>query len=337
MPHPRFINYRALQQKENCVAAKAKDLLSHVADACPKLVPPRFHYGARSFQRQLFRQTKVTYLEKELEPYGASFDVYVSGSDQIWSPKKFNPVYMLSFVANGKPKMSYATSVGTESIPDELKAHYKELLSDYRHLSVREDNASVYLSDLLGREVLHVLDPCFLLKSKEWRGLERPLDIPHRYMFCYLIGKSKKYRRDIVELAKDSGLQIVAYTGDSADADWSDVHHSRLDPREFIYLVRNAEMVMTDSYHGMVFSLMFERQFVPFLRFSCKDVKNENSRVLSLLRQISLSDLLIDEQTVIKQPTIDYPLVSDRLRALKEKSYNYLEISLADCLVKSNA
>ena len=332
-----FINYRKPYQKENPVIAKAKDLLSYAADAHPRLLPPRLHYGARSFQRQLFRQTGVAYYEEDLAPYSASFDVYVSGSDQIWSPKRFNPVFMLSFVANGKPKMSYATSVGTESIPDELKSQYKELLSDYLHLSVREDNASEYLSDLLGRDVLHVLDPCFLLEGTEWRTLEKPLGTPQRYVFCYLIGKSKKYRRDIVELAKKTGLQVIAYTEDPADSEWANTHHSRLDPREFIYLARNAEMVMTDSYHGMVFSLIFEKQFVPFLRFSRVDAKNENSRVLSLLRWISLTGSLVDEETPADAPRIDYATVSTRLSVLKDKSREYLESSLADCLEKSNA
>lgn len=332
-----FINYRKPYQRENLIVAKAKDLLSYVADSHPRLLPPRLHYGARSFQRQLYRQTKVAFYEEELAPYSSSFDVYVSGSDQIWSPKRFNPVFMLSFVADDKPKISYATSVGTESIPDELKARYKKLLSDYSHLSVREDNASLYLSNLLDREVLHVLDPSFLLESEEWRALERPLNTPHRYVFCYLIGKSRKYRHDIVELAKRAGLRIIAYTEDSTDGEWADIHHSRLDPREFMYLVRNSEMVMTDSYHGIVFSLIFERQFIPFLRFSRDDAKNENSRVLSLLRQISLIDLLVDEETTAVWPSIDYAQVNSRLCSLKEKSHKYLEASLADCLVKSNA
>lgn len=332
-----FINYRKPSQRENCVVAKAKDLLSYAADAHSNLIPPRFHYGSRSFQRQFFRQTRVAYFEEDLASYSESFDVYVSGSDQIWSPKRFDPVFMLSFVGDDKPKMSYATSVGAESIPDELKTQYRELLSNYRSLSVREDNASVYLSDLLGREVFHVLDPCFLLESADWRALERPLDAPQRYVFCYLIGKSEKYRRDIVELAKQTGLRVIAYTTHSADTEWADIHHSRLDPREFVYLVRNAEMVMTDSYHGMVLSLIFERQFVPFLRFSRSDAKNENSRVLSLLRQVSLTDSLVDEETTAAQPLIDYAQVNSQLSSLKEKSHEYLETSLADCLVKSNA
>lgn len=332
-----FINYRLPRQRENPVIAKAKDLFSYVADSHPDFVPARFHYGARSFQRQLFRQTKAAYCEEDLAPFGMSFDVYVSGSDQIWNPKKFDPVYMLSFVRNGKPKMSYASSVGAESIPDELKVQYKELLSDYRHISVREDNASAYLSDLLCKEVLHVLDPCFLLEEVEWHALERQLYAPDRYVFCYLIGKNEKYRRDIVELAKRSGLQMVAYTWDSRDAEWADIYHSRLDPREFIYLLRNADVVMTDSYHGMVFSLIFERQFVPFLRFSRADAKNENSRVFSLLRQLSLTDLLVDEEKAVAWPSIDYARVCTRLGGLKERSREYLETSLADCLVKRNA
>lgn len=332
-----FINYRKPYQKENPLVAKAKDLMSRAADAHPGLLPPRLHYGARGFQRTLFRQTEVAYHEEGLAPYSSSFDVYVSGSDQIWSPKRFNPVYFLSFVKGDKPKMSYATSVGTESIPDELKARYKELLSDYLCLSVREDNASEYLSDMLGRKVLHVLDPCFLLEGEEWRALEKPLNTPRNYVFCYLIGRSEKYRRDVMEHAKRVGLRVVAYSEDPGDAEWADIHYSRLDPREFVYLVRNSEVVMTDSYHGMVFSLIFERQFVPFLRFSREDAMNENSRVLSLLRQTSLTELLVDEEATVIQPSIDYASVGARLSSLKEGSRKYLDTSLVDCLVKRNA
>ncbi len=334
---PTFINYRKPYQKENPLVAAAKDAVSCVAEAFPRLVPMRMHYGARRFQRKYFTQTAVAFYEKDLAFLSDAFDVYVSGSDQIWSPKRYNPVFMLSFVPDSAPRMSYASSVGTERIPAELQNDYRRLLGRYDHISVREDNASDYLTDLLKKPVAHVLDPCFLLEASDWAELEKPVAVPDKYVFTYIIGKSEKYREDVRRLADEKGAKVVAYTDVASDAAWADVHHSRLDPREFIYLVRNADVVATDSYHGMVFSLIFEKQFVPFLRFSRDDQENENSRVMSLLRQTELVDILIDEQTEVSQPAIDYPRVSGRLEKLKEYSRGYLETSLADCLEKKNA
>ncbi len=282
-----------------------------------------------AFQNQYFRQTRAVQEEKDLLRLSERFDAFICGSDQIWAPNVFNPVYMLDFVRGGKKKISYAASIGLNELPPNLIGEYTRLLSDFDSVSVREDAGAELLKKECGITARTVLDPTLLLDAETWQTLEKETAFEKsKYIFCYFLNARHGYAALVKEYAKKHGYAIVGVSADERDAERMEL--VRIGPREFLRLIHNAQAVFTDSYHGTIFSLLYRKRFVTFERFSDSDPLCQNSRIYQLDRYFGLNGRIVNaaetEEIGIKEA--DHAEFEAKRKELRIKSLDFLSSAL---------
>ncbi len=286
-----------------------------------------------------FREHYFAFTEK-MSDYNAlvkldgTFSALVCGSDQIWNPFLFDAHYFLDFVSDNKKKIAYAPSFGTENIDSSENAIKIPLLvKDFAFLSCREESGAAWLREKTGRTVPAVLDPTLLLQKEEWKKIaNEEYNVPNHYILCYFLGRNESYWNAVQIFAKQRELPLVILPIFKNDFSRKAFVPDDIGPSEFVRLVANADFICTDSFHGCCFSVLFEKEFAAFLRFSKKDKKSQNARVCDFLEKFHLQKrLLTDEKTldVIFSETIDYNGVYDILDGERKKSLDYLSNALS--------
>lgn len=188
------------------------------------------------------------------------YDLYVSGSDQLWNPTQpycLEP-YFLTFVPNGGRKISYATSIGITDLTDEEKHKFKDWLSSYDAISVRELQAEKLLESYITDHVIsQVPDPTFLLDVEEWKRLAVYPDINGKYILLFILQWSPVLVEYCKRLSAENGLLLVVLSQiQPQNTDGGYIPVTDAGPQEFIGYIANAEMVITDSFHCTVFSII---------------------------------------------------------------------------------
>lgn len=268
-----------------------------------------------------------------------TYSAVLVGSDQLWLPSNIaGDYYTLSFVPEEVNKIAYATSFGVSEIPAYQHQDAKRYLSRIDYLSAREDSGKKLIRMFTGRDVPLVCDPTMLLTAEEWAS-----DVPderiisEKYIFCYFMGDNPWQRAFVRRLKKHTGCKIVALLHldqyIKSDEEYADETPFNVSPTEFINLIKNAEYVCTDSFHGTVFSIIHKRTFFTFRRFCESATLSTNTRIYSLLKRFQLENRLIkqgDKASDLMKIEIDYSKVFSILNAFREESIQYLENSLTN-------
>ena len=266
------------------------------------------------------------------------FDVYITGSDEVWrlnDDTKLNAAYWLTFVhSNEKRKISYAASLSMSAIPALRKDEVKKALSDYTAISVRQNSDKRCIEELTDKSVEWVLDPTLLITSEIWNEVAASNKYSkQKYLFTYILGKSKWQRKCAERFAKDNNLKIIniPYLHNeyrSCDNKFGDYIISKVSPELWISLIRDAEYIFTDSFHGTVFSLLFHKKFYTFLRDSNDNIGSRNSRIYSLFEMFGIEDRLISTdistKEILNKADIDYTNVEKILEKERKHSYDFL-------------
>ena len=272
-----------------------------------KLFPFLKKYKRYSYSKYLFEKEAKKYMSlskrvtlSNVRPLIDNYDVFISGSDQIWNPDgAFHRFYMYEKIPNDKFFISYASSTGGNLPTKEKDQDYKELLEKYNYISVREDRTRDYISDLLNRsDILKVLDPVFLLNKKEWDMFSN-IDVPYdNYIFVYFLGFQDFYLDKISSLHEmyPELKFLMVCLGNEPEIDLSYVKQIYgVSPFYFLALLKNANFVITDSFHATVFSIIFEKKFYHFLRYD-NSVNSQNNRVFDLLSSLNYENVIIDSK-----------------------------------------
>lgn len=271
---------------------------------------------------------------EELKKGAKNYDSVVVGSDQLWTPGGLaTNFYNLMFVPDNINKVSYATSFGVSQIPWYQKKRTKEYLERINFLSVREIAGAKIIKELTGRDANVVVDPTLLLSLEEWN--ERiPLKhiVSEKYIFCYFLGKNLKHRDIAKQLQQKTGLKIVCtpYLDSfvKSDKSFGDYQLFDIGPNDFVNLIRGAEYVLTDSFHGSVFSIIYHKKFITLNRFS-NGRQSRNSRIDSLCEVLGLSERRqCDDIFTNMDAEIDYTIVDEKLDEIRKSSIEYLRKSL---------
>lgn len=270
---------------------------------------------------------------EELREAELPYDVLLSGSDQIWNPRifpdgRFDPVFFGAF--SRRRKIAYAPSFGIPQIPEEMEAELRDYLSHFSHLSAREQQGRAIIKEVAGQEVPVVLDPTLLLDQEQWASMAHtPCGYPAGgYILCYCISKPDALAPYIQTLAEKTGLPVVQLCGIRQK-----VHPKArciLDagPAEFLALFQNAGYVCTNSFHGTVFSVQFEKRF--FTAVAPKELAApETSRTFSLLSRLGLAQRIIGKgDSAGLTDNVDWAAVSARLAEARRSSLAYLQAAL---------
>lgn len=269
-----------------------------------------------------------------LSQHCREFSTILVGSDQLWRPANIaGNFYTLNFVPKEINKVSYATSFGLKEIRADQKEQAAAFLTRIQHLSCREESGTKIVEELTGRKAELVCDPTLLLTQSDWNEYipETPI-VTGDYILVYLLSSNKNHRDYIKRLAKETSCKIVGVLHGAGyikgDENFVDEIPENVGPFEFLNLIKNAKYVCTDSFHGCVFSSIFEKEFYAFKRFSDKDRMSTNTRVVGLLNRLGLSGRMIENYETLLLDKIDYIDVNDKIKDFRNFSLDFLNNSL---------
>ena len=277
--------------------------------------------------------TDLTNQAKEL------YSDIIVGSDQLWLPVNVvADYYTLNWVPDNINKISYSTSFGFSSIPDKYADLYKRFLNRINYLSTREESGVKIIKELINKEAKLVCDPTILLTKEEWQeesSKERKYN--EKYILCYFLGNNIEHRKFAERLKEKTGYKIVSLNHADEYVKYSDkfCDYAPFDigPKEWINLIENAEYICTDSFHGTVFSILFNKMFFDFRRHNTKSKISTNSRIDSLLdvAGISRERILVGNEDIDKvlRYTIDYVKVNENMKRFREESQKWLLNSIS--------
>ena len=265
------------------------------------------------------------------------YDVVIVGSDQLWTPAGIkSKFYNLLFVPDHIKKVSFATSFGVGEVPASQKKMTAQYLNRIDHVSVRETRGDELINELTGRNVTVAVDPTLLFAGDEWKDIfpdNRIVDEP--YILAYFLGSNEEHRDVVDKLRKDTGLKVVTIPFMDVfverDLTFGDMRLFEVGPVEFLNLIRGAEYICTDSFHGSVFSILNHKQFITFNRTNSNDRQTRNSRIDSLFGLLGLEKRRYQPnmkiRDIIDEP-IDYEDVEKRLAVLREETFSFLDNAL---------
>ena len=300
------------------------------------------HYKALRDRYQRFERFSKDHLRisghrfeslEELRSAELPYDLILSGSDQIWNPKifpdgRFDPVFFGAF--STRRKIAYAPSFGVPHIPEGMEEELRSYLEQFSHISVRERQGREIVKEITGKDVPVVLDPTLLLTAEQWSAMAVPPDRSGGYILCYCISKPGALAPYIQRLAEETGLPVVQLCGIRQKVHPKAACVLDAGPSEFLGLFQNASYVCTNSFHGTVFSVQFQKPFFTAVAPS-ELAAPESSRTFSILSRLGLTERIIGTgATAGLDDTIDWADVDRRLRAARQSSLDYLRAALWD-------
>ena len=240
----------------------------------------------------------------------------------------------------GIKKISYAARVAKDSLTKEQSDLFRKAFEDFQAISVREKSTVNLLQPLSPVDVQWVLDPVFLLSREAWSNVAGEKLNRRKYVFCYFLGDSTSQRQMACDYAKKKNFDIVAiaYLNNEyavCDETYSGEIVIDADPIEFVQLIRDAEVIFTDSFHAMAFSLILRKEFFVFER---RTESTMASRILSLTEVYSVQERFLREgkslhiDTLINMQSIDYKRSEANLINMQLKSARFLKENIRACL-----
>lgn len=303
----RKIKSRALMKAKSYVMSKKNITNSKFADFAKRIPHTEKLYNSDTIG-------EVNYI----------YDMFVFGSDIIWNPmvnsyrqSSLTWTYFGDFT--DKPKISYAASFGGENIPEEFLETAVEYLELFFAVSVRENSAKRIIESVSNLNVKAVLDPTMLVNRDEWDIYTKDFNGYGDYVFAYILGERTCSRTIAKSVAVELNVKLVTvpFVGNFNlhDLNFGDEQLSGLSVPDFLNRIKHAKCVVSDSFHAIVFSILFNVEFIALLRSAEADKGENNSRIKDLLRLFECEDRLV----------ID----SDALKGALDTQLNFVKINLA--------
>ena len=269
------------------------------------------------------------------------YEAFIVGSDQVWNPRYFGDellrkIFGLQFASPSKRKLSYAASMGAEQAAVGKEDIFRDILADLDFISVREKSAQQFLQPLTDKPVTVVLDPTLLLTQQEWDELAIGPGEKHPHLFAYFLHEKDNRHDEQLHGITDSMSLPLRCIADELNRyprpETADKQILDAGPKEFLGEIRDAEMVFTNSFHGLVFSVLFHKPFWAFKRNRDGDIGSMNNRIIDFLADFGLSDRLLEDGEVpslekLRTP-IDYDAVDRILEEKRAFSLNWLKTAL---------
>lgn len=326
---PITVDYRPLMTRDRFVKVWIRVLFRNILSSTKKPLPQsregrqRCSHFAQFIEKNITTTKSVhSYSPKLVSEY--QLEAVVSGSDQVWRPR-YNRQSLtnmfLDFVKDGSgvKKIAYAASFGVDSW--EYRAGKARKCRKYAKrldaISVREESGVALCNNHLRVEAIEVLDPTLLLSAEEYQKV--CANVPkseERFVAAYILDASPEKVALVEQEATKRGVACRIYSAGE---------EAKLSIEEWLAIFRDAESVVTDSFHGSVFSIIFQKEFVSIIN------RNRGaSRFVSLLGKFGLLDRIVIDATraVLPSQPIDWSKVQQQLQVWQEKSLNYLNRAL---------
>lgn len=249
------------------------------------------------------------------------YDFFVVGSDQIWNPewRIFSNEFGFANFARREQKVAYAPSLGVSIMPPERIEEYKKWLKDWNALSCREEEGAKIISELTSKDVPVVLDPTMLFTQEDWNKITSHRIVKDKYILVYsVIGMREEYRTHIEKLASDLHLKVI---------NLSEGKYLNSGPSEFISLVKYASYIVTDSFHGSVFAILYHVPLIVINRTLITGERDKTSRLKTLFRIIGMEEIEFND-LFNEILNLNWAEADRRLEIARSQSINYLTNAL---------
>ncbi len=292
-----------------------------------------YNYIKYCIKNYIWRKKRIKRFEEFINHYivpylssvNDSYDIIVHGSDQIWRKqfeiRVYNPIYFGKHNITAKRKISYAASMGVIAETEEDKSLIKSYLFNLDRISVREENLKNLVQELGFDCELHI-DPVFLLNKEQWNSLvPMTKTFNDKYILYYCLQPNAFDISEINKFAEYRGLKVITIYGKVFKKDTIN-EIAIANSQDLLNLIRGTEFVFTSSFHGLAFSLIFQKPF--YASFNRNSVRAE-----SLLSQLGLSQYLLEQQSVIPldYKEFNYSMIENKISKMRERSYKYLQDS----------
>ncbi len=253
------------------------------------------------------------------------YDYFITGSDQVWNPVNTldSSIYFLTFAETHK-RIAFSPSFGVSKIESKLADNYSNWISSMKSLSVREEDGAKIIKELTGRDAQVLVDPTLLLAKEKWLKIakEPPNKPKGKYLLTYFIGGiPKEYKKQITHIARKNNLKIINL------GDIKDKESYQTGPSEFIDYINSSSIFCTDSFHGVVFSIIMETPFIIYKR-----VNNSQSMYSRLETLLGLFQMKSREAKNIKDMddifNVDFSHVPYIMSVEKKRALDYLRKAL---------
>lgn len=293
----------------------------------------------REFEKA-FRTSKPVVGYRNLLDYASNFKVLLVGSDQIWHPLNLGSRFYTLEWGNGQKRIAYAPSFGVSNIPWIQRKRTINYIKNIDFLSCREKKGTEIIKELTGLNAQLVLDPTLLFTADEWDDLlKKPTRVvEQKYIFCYFLGNNPSHRKWATELSRITKTEIVFLPHICeiipSDRQFGDVQLYDVGPSDFFALIRDADYVCTDSFHGTVFSILNQKKFVTFNRYGLGK-GSTNSRIDSLFSLLHVNrhepgnSFSMDELT---SNGLDYSQILNYLAEYRAESISFLKRAIESSL-----
>ena len=264
----------------------------------------------------------------ELHDSELDYDIYVTGSDQVWNPEcpDFDTAYYLAFTTASQKRIAYAPSLGKSSFDYDDKELIRHLLQNIDYISCREKQGCEILRSLTDNPVTHVCDPVVLLDKHNWDEFAVAPKIDQPYILTYFLNNNHGDRSQVDYLRKKTGYKVIALN--EYLRDWLNPHiELKLDvtPQEFVGLIKHAAIVCTNSFHATAFSVIFQKQFFTAIASQTQVANNNDSRKIDFLTSLGLeSRLLPNGTTPDLNAAVDYEKAQSKLNVFRTASAAFL-------------
>ncbi len=292
---------------------------------------------ARKFDDFISNHLKVSkekYVQKTISRATLPYDVIICESDVIWSAKrgKLDPVFYLATPSmRGKRRIAYAPSMADAIFTQEQESQLDFLLDNVHFISCRESFQKPLLEKHTDKPVQHVVDPVMLLDAKDYDSITAPRIMEENYLLLYLpVDENEVLRQSAIEYAGKNNLKILEIST-MLKSDSSDLEVCVPDAgiEEFLSAIKYADMVFTNSFHAICFSIIFGRQFYAFTR-------KFNGKVLDICQLFGLEDYYMADDVFVEKPLFDVEQVQKRFQQLQEEGRNWLENALVAEIPEDN-
>lgn len=289
-------------------------------------------FGIESYRRSLYKrflrdEMKIGCSVSKSQINERGYTHLISGSDQVWHPiiNEGDDTYFLANAKEGVKRISYAPSFGVDKFDEKLEEQMAEWLKKFDAISVREPEGAAIVKRLSGRDAEVVCDPTLLLKREEYEAIEREprFGLPEKYIAVYTICGHPWAEDEAIRLGERLGLPVVHLTGGRL-ARWylpsgRVKRVTALGPSEWLWFIHHAEYVVTNSFHGTVFSLLFHRPFTVALNDKASD-----ARMLTLLKGSTLERNALLSGGTPNDDGIDWGKVDKHLDRLSSSGKAFL-------------
>lgn len=299
-------------------------------------IKSQFDLQSRRFDK--FRKIHL-HLTKEItdvyDPVLTNYNVFVVGSDVVWKPEivrcEDKEIYFLKSAPQNAIKIAYAASVGTDDaeVLKQYDAFYQKAFDSFDHISIREQSMIPFIEQYTNQKVISVIDPVFLLSAEDYRAIEmngNQRSDGKQYVYVYLLSRNETAVKEANLIAKKRNWSVLVDLNegpyDSGLFEVETVSAISAGPAEFLYNIRNADCVITDSFHATAFAIIFNREFWVFKRGKI------SVRMSDLLKRFDLYKRMYDGE--INDGEIDWQSVNSKILREREKGLKYLLNAIQD-------